>query len=289
MRIGKDCELYSFGIGTAFYFFGDPSRIRNEMISVIEKYFGIITGRMTYFSGDDGRLRSARGKRFPDYISGLIRERNFHDTLSFRVYDCTKERSQSKSAGLSLTDFDGMEHFGLHTPKTLHFLFPADTPLSAVREFMYGTFPLLRCQYALCAPVISANPLYSPRSDRAAVGQLMEYPLFMPEFTRMFINAVQHEQVGSVGLIQLFSEHYKTAIEGTDIRALAATGFRECDGGYALDLLDNEAEKLSDCDGEALLARHRTAAGILAPVTAHYGKNMYFKPYEWETWADRFK
>lgn len=73
--------LCSKNIGVAFYFYQKPSLIKENINTLISRYCEINNQPMSYFSLNDGKIKSMRGKKFPLYVNSIISGYDFYNSL----------------------------------------------------------------------------------------------------------------------------------------------------------------------------------------------------------------
>lgn len=293
-NVNNISALCSKNIGVAFYFYQKPSLIKGKINNLISNYNDINNKPMSYFSLNDGRIKSMRGKKFPQYVNSIINEYDFYNSLCMQFYNDKIEKCHDSEIEIYLSDFDGTKYFNTKNPNVIYFEFPLESDLYKIYLFMEKAFSLFEIFYAFCNPVISGSSLFYPKSYNMAVKQLKSNIIFSPKdgfFINSFYHQLQNHMIGGESLIQFFSKSFQKEISSKLPNNIFLKKYYDY---FSLSLIDFERENnmifFADYPENILIERYMALNKFLSNIISYdYGKNMFFKPDEWKTWITRFE
>jgi len=286
--------LCSKNIGVAFYFYQKPSLIKENINTLISRYCEINNQPMSYFSLNDGKIKSMRGKKFPQYVNSIISGYDFYNSLCTQFYNDKIEKCHDSEIEIYMSDFDSTKYFNTKHPNILYFEFPLETDLYKIYLFIENAFNLFEIFYSFCNPVISGSSLFYPKSYNMAVKQLKSNAIFSPK-DGFFIHSISHQlqnhMICGESLIHFFSNTFEKDITSKLPNNIFLKKFED---HFSLSLIDFETENnmivLTDYPENLLIERYRALNKCLSNIISYdYGKNMFFKQDEWESWIRRFE
>jgi len=272
--------------GAVFYFFSDPSKIRDALRQVIFTWQQCWRQPFTKLSTTGDTFRKfPKSATLQQMVDRLYDTHDFARSLFFTFFDDPDPETVTQQ--LLFCGGRIHEDFKSKTPNYLYVQVPCDTPIEVCRELFFETAGL--CPFHLCLGnyMVPCNPEGEPRSGANACKQLRSSSLLLHEFDSCFRN-LEYLNLLEQRASKFLAHPSQLIALGTELTALCGTTIEAAArAGDGVDVRQSGSACIIECTSNEGLCR---AIEFLTPHFGDVGKPwMFWKDPDWASWIQRTK